>query len=107
MKAKKTTKARSRAEIIAEFASLPPTVQGKICEARHTLADGKVAVYHNLQYWANGRNHTVHIPKDRLAEFRDAVKSGAKARELLFELSRTDAEAILEEGRPLKKNSSR
>ncbi len=106
MKAKKTTKARSRAEILAEFAALPPTVQGKICEARHTLANGKMAVHHNLQYWADGRNHTVHIPKDRLAEFKKAVKSGAKARELLFELSRTDTEAILEEGRQLK-NSSR
>ena len=68
---------RTRAKIIAELASLPGAIQGKICEDKRRLANGATAVYHNLQYWANGRNHTVRIPRDKLPAFREAVKGGA------------------------------
>ena len=63
------TKQRRRAEILGELENIPFAVQGKICESRKTLASGKVAVYHNLQWWQDGKNHAVHIPEDRLAEF--------------------------------------
>ena len=68
---------RTRAKIIAELASLPGAIQGKICEDKRRLANGATAVYHNLQYWADGRNHTVRIPRDKLPAFREAVKGGA------------------------------
>ena len=68
---------RTRAKIIAELASLPSAIQGKICEDRRKLADGTTAVYHNLQYWANGRNHTIRIPRDRLPAFREAMRRPA------------------------------
>ena len=100
------TKAKSgktRAKIIAELASLPSAIQGKICEDRRVLANGKTAIYHNLQYWADGRNHTIRIPSDKLADFQRAVKGGATAKKLLVELSKTDAEAILSSETPLKK----
>lgn len=89
------TKERRRAEILGELENIPFAVQGKICENRKTLANGKVAVYHNLQWWQDGKNHTVHIPEGRLAEFEEAVKGGRRAKELLMELSRYDAQAIL------------
>ena len=97
---------RTRAKILAELAALPSAIQGKICEDRRTLADGTTTVYHNLQYWANGRNHTIRIPKDKLPAFREAVKGGATAKKLLAELTKTDAETILSSESPLK-NSSR
>jgi DNA gyrase/topoisomerase IV subunit B len=81
-----TKLAKTRAKIIAELASLPSAVQGKICEDRRVLANGKIAVYHNLQYWADGRNHTIRIPSDKLADFQRAVKGGATAKKLLAEL---------------------
>ena len=87
--------AKTRAKIIAELASLPSAVQGKICEDRRVLANGKTAVYHNLQYWADGRNHTIRIPSDKLAD----------SKKLLAELTKTDAEAILSSETPLKKSS--
>ena len=105
MNIKKTKRAKTRAKIIAELASLPSAVQGKICEDRRVLANGKTAVYHNLQYWADGRNHTIRIPSDKLADFQRAVKGGATAKKLLVELSKTDAEAILSSETPLKKSS--
>ena len=96
---------RNRAKILAELAALPSAIQGKICEDRRTLADGTTAVYHNLQYWANGRNHTIRIPKDKLPAFREAVKGGTTAKKLLAELTKTDAETILSSESPLKKSS--
>lgn len=96
---------RTRAEILAELVSLPSAIQGKICEDRRVLASGTTAVYHNLQYWADGRNHTIRIPSGKLQEFRDAVKGGATAKKLLFELTRVDAEEIVSSDSPLKKNS--
>ena len=96
---------RTRAKIIAELASLPSAIQGKICEDKRKLADGTTAVYHNLQYWANGRNHTIRIPRDKLPAFREAVKGGATAKRLLAELAKVDAEAILSAESTLKKTS--
>ena len=94
---------RTRAKIIAELASLPSAIQGKICEDKRKLADGTTAVYHNLQYWANGRNHSIRIPRDKLPAFREAVKGGATAKRLLAELAKVDAEAILSAESTLKK----
>lgn len=107
MKTTSGTSPRTRAKIIAEIASLPSAIQGKICEDRRILANGTTAVYHNLQYWADGRNHTIRIPREKLAEFTEAVKGGATAKRLLTELTKTDAETILSAESPLKKNSSR
>jgi len=107
MKATSAHSPRTRARIIAELASLPSVIQGKICEDRRILANGTTAVYHNLQYWADGRNHTIRIPREKLAEFTEAVKGGATARKLLTELTKTDAETILSSESPLKKSSRR
>ena len=98
---------RRRAEILGELENIPFAVQGKICENRKTLANGKVAVYHNLQWWQDGKNHAIHIPEDRLVEFEEAVKGGRRAKELLMELSRCDAGAVLSEGSTSKKKSTR
>ena len=101
------TEMRRRAEILGELENIPFAVQGKICENRKKLADGTVAVYHNLQWWHDGRNHAVHIPEDRLAEFEEAVKGGRRAKELLMELSRRDAETVLSTEATSKKKSAR
>ena len=100
-------KQRRRAEILGELENIPFAVQGKICENRKTLADGKVAVYHNLQWWQDGKNHAVHIPEGCLAEFEEAVRGGRRAKELLMELSRCDAEAVLSVDATSKKKSTR
>lgn len=105
MKTNNCPSPRTRAKILAELASLPSSIQGKICEDKRILANGTTAVYHNLQYWADGRNHTIRIPKDKLPAFREAVKGGATAKKLLAELTRIDAETILSSQSPLKKNS--
>ena len=101
------TEKRRRAEILGELENIPFAVQGKICENRKTLADGTVAVYHNLQWWQDGRNHAIHIPEGRLAEFEEAVKDGKRAKELLMELSRCDAQTVLSAESASKKKSTR
>lgn len=107
MKDTTTIPPRPRAEIIAELAAIPSAVQGKICEDRRILADGTTAVYHNLQWWADGRNHTFRIPEEKLPAFAEAVKGGAAAKKLLSELAKADTESILSAESPLKKNSRR
>ena len=107
MKDKTHKKARPRAEIPGAIAAIPSAVQGKICEMRKTLAGGKVATYYNLQYWADGRNHTIHIPREKLAQFRDAVSGGEKLKGLVAELAEADAHDILSSAPPLKKSSPR
>ena len=98
------TETRRRAEILGELENIPFAVQGKICENRKKLADGRVAVYHNLQWWQDGKNHSIHIPENRLAEFEEAVRGGKRAKELLMELSRCDAQAVLSADSTSKKS---
>lgn len=101
------TKTRRRAEILAEIENTHFAIQGKICENRKRLADGTVAVYHNLQWWQDGRNHAIHIPGGRLDEFREAVEGGKRVKELVYELSAADARSIMENGSASKKKSTR
>ena len=102
------TATRERAKILAEMENIPFAVQGKICENRKPLANGGVGVYHNLQWWADGRNHAVHIPEARLEEFKRAVEGGKRVRELVYELSEASTQALLAaEPSTAKKKSTR
>ena len=105
MQKKSSEKSRSRAEILAEIAALPPSVQGTISSYRCPRKNGPPAVYHNLQYTRGGRNHSFSIPVDKVSEFKAAVAAGRKLRDLVFELSLADANEIASSESPLKKNS--
>ena len=105
MKNKTPKKARSRAEILAEIAALPPSVQGTISSYRNMRKNGAVAVYHNLQYTYKGKNHSFAIPRDKVADFKAAVASGKKLRDLVLELSAADARLLSEQPSALKKSS--
>ena len=107
MKTKKQQDVRQRSTIIGEIAAIPSAVQGKICELRKRLSGGKVATYYNLQYWADGRNHTIHRPREKLAQFRDAVSGGERLKRLVTELAEADARGILSSVPPLKKSSQK
>ena len=98
---------RSRAEILGAIAAIPHAVQGKICKMHKTLAGGRTATYYNLQYWADGKNHSIHVPREKLAEFKEAVDGGRKLRLLVTELSESDAQDILSSSPALRKKSSR
>ncbi len=105
MKTTTKPKARSRAEILTEMASLPHSVQGKISSYRSVTSSGRTIVYHNLQWWADGKNHSMHIPSAKVAEIEEAIKNGKRLWELATELSLADASEILSSPSPLKKTS--
>lgn len=107
MKIKKPEKCRSRAEILAEIASLPPSVQGTISSYRSPRKNGPPAVYYNLQYTCKGKNHSFAIPVGKVDEFKAAVASGKRLKDLVLELSAADAKSLAEQASPLKKNSRR
>ena len=102
MKKKPSKKSRSRAEILAEIAALPPSVQGTISSYRRPMKNGPPAVYHNLQYTRGGRNHSFSVPVGKVSEFRAAAAAGRKLRDLVFELSLADANEIASSESPLK-----
>ena len=105
MQNKNSKKARSRAEILAEIAALPPSIQGTISSYRCPRKNGPPAVYHNFQYTLKGRNHSMTIPVGMVDDFKAAVASGKKLKDLVLELSATDAKALAEQASALKKNS--
>ena len=105
MKNKTTKKARSRAEILAEIAALPPSVQGTISSYRNVRKNGTIATYHNLQYTRKGKHHSFAIPVDKLADFKAAIAAGKKLRDLVLELSLTNAREMASSESPLKKSS--
>ena len=49
----------------------------------------------NLPWWQVGKNHNVHTPENRLAEFEKAVKGGKRAKDLLMEPSRCNLQSVL------------
>ena len=105
MKNKNPRKLRSRAEILAEIASLPPSVQGTISSYKNVRKNGTVVTYHNLQYTHRGRHHSFAIPVDKVDEFKAAVAAGRKLKELVLELSLANAREIASSESPLKKTS--
>ena len=105
MRNKTTKKARSRAEILAEIAALPPSVQGTISSYRNVRKNGTIATYHNLQYTRKGKHHSFAIPVDKLADFKAAIAAGKKLRDLVLELSLTNAREMASSESPLKKSS--
>ena len=107
MKKTQPSDGRTRAEILASIANLPDSVQGSISSYTVTTSSGKTITYHKLQYWADGRNHTIHIPKERLPDFEAAVENGRRLRELTAELTEATARDMLSSAPPLKKSSRR
>ena len=107
MKKTQPSDGRTRAEIPASIANLPDSVQGSISSYTVTTSSGKTITYHKFQYWADGRNHTIHIPKERLPDFEAAVENGRRLRELTAELTEATARDMLSSAPPLKKSSRR
>lgn len=105
MKSKSSKKVRSRAEILAEIAALPPSIQGTISSYKCPRKNGPPAVYYNLQYTLNGKNHSRAIPVGMVDEFKNALASGKKLKDLVLELSDADTRLLVEQSSALKKSS--
>ena len=105
MQKKTSTSSRSRAEILAEIAALPPSVQGRISSYKNVRKNGTTVTYHNLQWWADGHNHALFIPTDKVPQIKEAIKQGKKMQKLVRELSLADAQEIIASDSALKKNS--
>lgn len=105
MKNNSSKKVRSRAEILAEIAALPPSIQGTISSYKCPRKNGPPAVYHNFQYTLNGKNHSKSIPVGMVAEFKKALASGKRLKDLVQELSKADTQLLIDQSSALKKNS--
>ena len=83
----------------------PPSVQGRISSYKNVRKNGTSVTYHNLQWWADGRNHALFIPADKVPQIKEAIKQGKKMQKLVRELSLADAQEIIASGSALKKSS--
>lgn len=97
---------RSRSEIVSDLHGVTRAISGKITKKQKRLKDGRIATYHQLQQWTDGRNVTTHIPEDRLGAFVEAVAGRGKLDTLVSELSSVDTQAILK-GQESKKKRMR
>ena len=101
MSNKSSKKARSSAQILAEIAALPPSVQGTISSYKNVRKNGTAAVYYNLQYSHQGKNHSFAIPVDKVEDFKAAVAAGRKLKDLVLELSLANARELASAETPL------
>jgi len=96
---------RSQSEIIGEMASLSGAMQGRISTFTVTSSSGAVHTYSKLQYWDGKKTVSVHIPRGREPEFQKAVSDGEKLKDLMLELTKSNAASILSSASSLKKKS--
>ena len=101
-----STSKRTRATILGDIARVGPVAWGNVTENTKTLADGTRKTYHRLQRWTKSGNETIHIPEDRVGEFRAAAAEKSRLDTLVAELCERDAKSLLE-GDSLKKKRRR
>jgi len=72
---------RSPDTILEQIAAIPSLERGRLCEMR-----GKSGrVYHNLQFWNNGRNRCEYIRSEDLAAVDEAVANYRQYKKLTDE----------------------
>lgn len=86
---------RNRNAILADIATIGLSVRGSVTQKRRKLADGTERIYHQLQYWSEGKNHTIHIPDDLVDRFKAAVAEADVLDGLVKELSDSDTKMVL------------
>jgi hypothetical protein len=94
-KKSKSSMPRERNAILADIATIGLSVRGSITQKRRKLADGTERIYHQLQYWSEGKNHTIHIPDGLVDKFKAAVAEADVLEGLVKELSDSDTKTVL------------
>lgn len=72
---------RAPEEILREIARIETIERGKLCEIRRP--SGKI--YHNLQFWSEGKNRCEYIRARDLDAVRDAVEGHERFQALVDE----------------------
>ena len=72
---------RTPETILSDIASIRTLERGKLCNLR-TVAG---RVYHNLQFWSDGRNRCEYVKGSELETVREAVANWGRYRELTDE----------------------
>lgn len=94
-KKSRSSTSRKRDAILTDIASIGLSIRGSVTQKRRKLVDGTERIYHQLQCWSEGKNHTIHIPDELVDNFKAAVAEGDILEELVKELSDSDTKAVL------------
>jgi len=76
---------RTPEAVLAEIAGITTMERGTMCKMH--ASSGRV--YHNLQFWSNGRNRCEYVPDASLELVREAVENYRRYRRLADEYAAT------------------
>ena len=84
---------RTPEEIMREMASIGKMERGTLSEVKRDSG----SVYHNLQFWEDGRNRCTYVPEKDLPMVREAVDNCRRFRALAEEYAAAVEEATRRE----------
>ena len=87
-----------RREILAAIGRVPVVIEGTLTVRERKRSGPKVAVYHQVQRWKDGRNETRHIPAERVDTVRQGINGYQRVQSLISEMARLDEQAVLATG---------
>jgi hypothetical protein len=76
-----------KADILNQLAQIKLMERGKLSARVYKDRSGDAPQHFKLQCWAQGKNHTRHVPADQLALLQEALAGYAKFEELIERLA--------------------
>lgn len=72
---------RTPETVLSDIASIRTMERGRLCDMRTPAG----RVYHNLQFWSDGRNRCEYVREDDFGAVKEAVANWSRYRELTDE----------------------
>lgn len=84
-----------KTRLLQQIAAIPGMERGKLCPYSFKNRPNSSVLYHKLQCWQDGKNHTRHVSADELPAVQTALAGYAQFRQLTEEY----ANLVIEETR--------
>lgn len=87
-----------RQEILEAIGRVPVVIEGTLTVRERKRKGPKVARYHQVQRWKDGRNETRHIPAECVDAMRQGITGYQRVQALISEMAQMDEQALLDKG---------
>jgi hypothetical protein len=87
-----------RRDILTAIGREPVIIEGTLTVRERKRGGPKVAVYHQVQRWRDGRNETRHVPAERVDAVRHGIEGYQRVQALISDLARLDEQSVLATG---------
>ena len=99
--------AQRRAEILGQMNEIQRMEAGKVCEMRRERASGPARIYHNHQFWKDGRNHSRYVGAGQAQGLEEAIQGRRRFEQLAQEFVEVTVAETRKAQAESKKNSAR